>query len=91
MTEKTNQSLKILKTDSTKITHDQKYANNKKSKILVLSSSNLVKVIKPRGSGACSKLGAQITYESLKSGCAKSETYLIESQKVGAQMRTLAH
>ena len=44
-----------------------------------------------RGGGACSKLGAQITNESLKSGCAKSAIYLIEAQKVGAQMRTLAH
>ena len=40
---------------------------------------------------ACSKLGAQITYESLKSGGAKYAIYLIEAQKVGAQMRTLAH
>ena len=46
---------------------------------------------KVRGGGACSKLGAQITSESLKSGCAKSGIYLIETQKVGAQMRTLAH
>ena len=44
-----------------------------------------------RGGGTCSKLGAQITNESLKSGCAKSAIYLIEAQKVGAQMRTLAH
>ena len=32
----------------------------------------------------------QITYESLKSGYAKSANYLIETQKVGAQIRTLA-
>ena len=44
-----------------------------------------------RGGGACSKLGAQITYESLKSVCAQSAINLIEAQKVGAQMRTLAH
>ena len=45
----------------------------------------------PRGGGASSKLGAQITNESLKSGCAKSARYLSGAQKVGAQMRTLAH
>ena len=44
-----------------------------------------------RGGGACSKLGAQITYKFLKSGCAKTAIYLIEPQKVGAQMRTLTH
>ena len=44
-----------------------------------------------RGGGACSKLGAQMTNEFLKSGSAKSAIYLIEAQKVGAQMRTLAH
>ena len=43
------------------------------------------------GGGAFSKLGAQITNESLKSGCAKSAIDLIKAQKVGAQMRTLAH
>ena len=41
--------------------------------------------------GACSKLGAQITYDSLKSGCAKSAIHLIVAQKVGAQLHTLAH
>ena len=44
-----------------------------------------------RGGGACSKLGAQMTNEFLKSGSAKSAIYLIEAQKVGEQMRTLAH
>ena len=46
---------------------------------------------KCRGNGACSKLGAQITNESLKSGCAKYAIYLIEAQKVDVQMRILAH
>ena len=41
--------------------------------------------------GAYLKLGAQITTLSLKSGCANFSINLIESQKVGAQMRTLAH
>ena len=44
-----------------------------------------------RGGGACSKLSAQITNESLKNGCAKFAISLIEAQKVGAQMRTLSH
>ena len=44
-----------------------------------------------RGGGASLKLGAQITNEPLKSGCAKPALQLIEAQKVGAQMRTLAH
>ena len=44
-----------------------------------------------RGGGASLKLGAQITDEPLKSGCAKPAIHLIETQKVGAQMRTLAH
>ena len=39
-----------------------------------------------RGGGAYSKLGAQITKESLKTGCAKPENYLTEAQKVGAQV-----
>ena len=41
-----------------------------------------------RGEGACSKLGAQITNVSLKSGCEKSSINLIEPQEVGEQMRT---
>ena len=50
-----------------------------------------VQVTKDRGGGGCSKLGAQITYETLKSGWAESAINLIETQKVGAQMRTFAH
>ena len=42
-----------------------------------------------KGSRTCSKLDVQITYESLKGGCAKSANYLIETQKVDAQMLTL--
>ena len=45
--------------------------------------------IQIRGGGACSKLDVQITYESLKSGCAKSANYLIETQKVGAKYTPL--
>ena len=59
-------------------------------KIVVLSTSWLSST-PTRGGGACSKLGAQITNESQKSGCAKSAIYLIEAQIVGAQMRSLAH
>ena len=58
-------------------------------KLVFISLSN-VKIMS-RGGRACSKLGAQINNESLKSGCAKSAIYYIEAQKVGAQMRTLAH
>ena len=43
------------------------------------------------GGGACLKLGAQISYEPLKSGYTKSAIHLIEAQKVSAQMRTLVH
>jgi len=44
-----------------------------------------------RGGGASLKLGAQISNEPLESGCAKPAIHLIEAQKVGVQMRTLAH
>ena len=37
-----------------------------------------------RSGGSYQKLGVQITYESLKNGCAKSAIYLIGTQKVGA-------
>ena len=43
-----------------------------------------------RGGGSYWKLGVQVTYESLESGCAKLVIYLDETQKVGAQMSTLA-
>ena len=43
------------------------------------------------GSENCSKLGAQITNESPKSGCAKSAISLTEAQKMGVQMRPFAN
>ena len=42
------------------------------------------------GAWGCSKVGVQITYYTLKSGCTKYVIHLIETQRVGAQMRTLA-
>ena len=44
-----------------------------------------------RGVGRCSKLGAQFILKPTKNGCAKSELSLLEAQKVGSQMHTLAH
>ena len=44
-----------------------------------------------KGGGSCSKLGVQITCENLNVWCAKFVIYLLETQKVGAQMRTFAH
>ena len=41
--------------------------------------------------GRCSKLGAQLILKLTINWCAKSELSLHEAQKVGVQMRTLAH
>ena len=43
-----------------------------------------------RSRGGCSKVGSQIIFETLSSGCAKSAVYsLVEAKKVRAQMCTL--
>ena len=58
-------------------------------RISVFYTKHIDKIVIGRGGGACLKLGAQITYDSLKSGCAESVIYLIEARKV--QMHNLAH
>ena len=42
---------------------------------------NVIANIDYRGDESSAKLGAQITYEILKSGCTKSIIYLLQTQK----------